>query len=190
MPRIVDADRRREEIARAVADIAVDQGFGAVTVRAVASRLGASTSTVTHYFSHRDELVGFALRDALDRFREGLAAAVGTDVGPSAVRRFVEYAVFGEPAPSRRVWMRAVVDAPGDAVVRRELARFDRSWDETLDRLAWAISDSAGDAERLVAQLDVVISGAVIVGVEGVPDDQRHSAVASLLELVLGSPRS
>ncbi|WP_194904577.1 TetR/AcrR family transcriptional regulator [Catenulispora rubra] len=62
MPIEVDEDRRLDEIADATIAIAQERGVSAVTVRAVAERLGGSTSVVTNYIPNRPALLINALR--------------------------------------------------------------------------------------------------------------------------------
>lgn len=56
-----DHDARRGDVARAVLRVVAANGFLGLTIRAVASELGASTGVVTHYFASKDELQKFAL---------------------------------------------------------------------------------------------------------------------------------
>ncbi len=59
MPRLVDGDQRRREIADAAFEIAREGGLEAVTFRSVAARMGAgSTTVVTHYAPTREALMG------------------------------------------------------------------------------------------------------------------------------------
>jgi len=57
MPRIVDHEERRAEVAAAVWRIVSRDGLEAATVRRVAAETGMSTSVVSHYFAGKDELV-------------------------------------------------------------------------------------------------------------------------------------
>jgi AcrR family transcriptional regulator len=64
---------RREQILRAAAEIAAEQGMSAVTVRSVALRAGIGASTLRHYFPTQqalyDALVGQLLDAQLDDLR-------------------------------------------------------------------------------------------------------------------------
>lgn len=185
MPKVVDAATRRREIHSAACALAVEAGFAGVTIRAVAARMGASTSVVTHYFPSREELVSSALDQALDRFWQGLPTAPPPTGGPMGIQAFVEHAVFSSAPELRDVWMRAVVDAPGDPVVRASLDRFDRRWDATVSTLVDALALDEAATRLLIDQLDIIVSGAVTTGVEGVPDADRRAAVSSLLAHLL-----
>lgn len=65
MPRYIDRESRRAEIMEATLEILSERGPRGVTFRAVADRMGGSSTLVTHYFSSRQALV--------DSLVEGLA---------------------------------------------------------------------------------------------------------------------
>ena len=56
MPKIVDHEQRRREVALAAARIIIDSGRSALTVRNVAQATGWSTTVVSHYFDDIAEL--------------------------------------------------------------------------------------------------------------------------------------
>lgn len=66
MPKLVDHDERRSEIADAVLRIVARAGIPAVTVRAVAEESGWSTGVLTHYFGNRRGMLLGALRRAAE----------------------------------------------------------------------------------------------------------------------------
>jgi AcrR family transcriptional regulator len=71
VPRLIDHEQRKDELGRAVWDVIVHQGVGAVSVRTVAARAGLSLAALRHVFPTRAELVEFAgeltLRQAAER---------------------------------------------------------------------------------------------------------------------------
>lgn len=60
MPRIVDHERRRREIADAAWTVISRAGIDAASLQRIASELGSTTGSVTHYFSNKEELISFA----------------------------------------------------------------------------------------------------------------------------------
>jgi AcrR family transcriptional regulator len=78
MPKQVDHQQRRGQIAEAVWRIAADRGLEAVSMSTVAAEAGISIGRIQHYFAGKDELVRFAatrLRERIDeRLRERIAA--------------------------------------------------------------------------------------------------------------------
>ena len=54
-------DRRREQLVEAAADLLAEEGFAAVTHRAVARRAALPPASTTYYFASREEVVAEAL---------------------------------------------------------------------------------------------------------------------------------
>ncbi|MFD6517711.1 TetR/AcrR family transcriptional regulator [Rhodococcus sp. NPDC060176] len=61
VPKIVDPQRRREEVLDAVWRVIQRDGLGAATIRAIATEAGASTAVVTYYFKNKDDVLKSAL---------------------------------------------------------------------------------------------------------------------------------
>ena len=59
MPRIIDHDERRREIAAIVEDLVYEGGVEALTIRDVAARAGCSTTIVSHYFRSKLDMLLF-----------------------------------------------------------------------------------------------------------------------------------
>ncbi|MFI5839302.1 TetR/AcrR family transcriptional regulator [Catenuloplanes sp. NPDC051500] len=70
MPRIVDHDQRRRELAAAVWRVVARGGIGATSVRAIAAESGWSTGAIRHYFSTQAELLAFAAQLMMERVPE------------------------------------------------------------------------------------------------------------------------
>ena len=75
MPKVVDHEERRTELAAAVWRLASRDGLEAVTVRRVAEEAGWSTGAVVHYFADKEDLLLFAFSTVADRVRTRLAEA-------------------------------------------------------------------------------------------------------------------
>ncbi len=67
MPKVVDHDERRRQIATAVSDIAATRGLSDVSFREVAARAGVSVSLVQHYFGDKANLLRTTLEIQSDR---------------------------------------------------------------------------------------------------------------------------
>ena len=72
MPKRVDHDRRRDEIALAACRVVAGGGFSRATVANIAAAAGYTTGMVAHYFSSKQEIVLAALRLILRRMQERL----------------------------------------------------------------------------------------------------------------------
>ncbi len=73
MPKIVDHDARREEIAHVACRVVASHGFEQATVVRIAREAGYTTGMVAHYFDSKQEIVLAALRLILRRIEERLA---------------------------------------------------------------------------------------------------------------------
>lgn len=94
---------RRKEIVEAARALAAEQGWPAVTVRAIAARIGCSAPAIYQYF----------------RDKEAVLAALSAD-GQTALSEALERAIAGIHGPAKR--LRAVVRAWwGFALEHREL---------------------------------------------------------------------
>lgn len=73
MPRRIDLDRRREQLAEAVWTTIRQRGIGAVSIRTVADEAGVAVGSLRHVFPTRSELIQFSaelmLRRATERIR-------------------------------------------------------------------------------------------------------------------------
>lgn len=63
-----DHDARRRDVSAAVWRVLVARGFGGLTLRAVATEMGATTGLITHYFPSKKDLLAHALT-VLDEHR-------------------------------------------------------------------------------------------------------------------------
>ncbi|MEC4015452.1 TetR/AcrR family transcriptional regulator [Streptomyces sp. H27-D2] len=62
MPKKVDHETRRQEIAEALLRIASTRGLDGASLREVAAEAGISLGRLQHYFRTKDEMITFALR--------------------------------------------------------------------------------------------------------------------------------
>ncbi|MHC6593326.1 TetR/AcrR family transcriptional regulator [Arthrobacter sp. C152] len=93
MPKIVDADVRRQDVVDAVLRIIAVDGLERASLREVADEAGLAVGSVRHYFSGSDELLAFSFATVVDRILRrlsGLLPAVrGAAPGSSAHREAV-----------------------------------------------------------------------------------------------------
>jgi len=62
MPKIVDHDQRRADILSRALSLFAQEGFGRVSMRALAAHLGVSTGVLYHYFEGKEALFAAMLR--------------------------------------------------------------------------------------------------------------------------------
>jgi len=165
MPRTKgDHEARRRDVSEAVWRVLATQGFGGLTMRAVAAELGATTGLLTHYFPAKRDLVRHAL-DLLDertvarprrRAGQGLAAvrAALLDILP----------LSPEATASNRIWV--------------------SSWDTALADPGLS-EDHAGRYARGRARLAELIAAAQELGELPPGDPDRTAAGARSFALGL-----
>src|SRR6478752_3383285 len=88
MPKRVDHEERRTQIAEALIQVAGRRGLHAVGMRDVAAEAGVSLRLVQYYFETKEKLLLFGLEHLTARFGERVAArvrAAGSSPGPRAV---------------------------------------------------------------------------------------------------------
>lgn len=126
MPKQVDHEQRRVQLADALWRIAAQDGIEAATVRRVAAEAGVSVGMVQHYFTTKDEMLQFALH----RVGEDLTARLTSQIRALPEPRDpydVVSIVLRERLPltaHRRLHAQAMVAWLGRAVLRPELAEY------------------------------------------------------------------
>ncbi|AUI58755.1 TetR/AcrR family transcriptional regulator [Amycolatopsis sp. BJA-103] len=75
MPKRVDHEERRRQIAAAVRRIAADRGLEAVSLNEVAAEAGISKGFVQHYFASRDDMLRYAATTLRGGVEERIATA-------------------------------------------------------------------------------------------------------------------
>jgi len=196
MPRIVDHDRRREEIARLAVRVIQQEGAESATVRRIARVGGFSIGVLTHYFRDKDELVGFAFQWlARQSFADLDAAVAGAAPGLTRLRTALEFMVPATATPSFiRVWL----SLWGGAMHNPALARIHRDYyarwrrylrrylAEAVDRGEVPAPPSLRDAtDLLTAAVDGYWIGATFEP-RRFPPRRRRALVVQLLATVLG----
>lgn len=193
MPRLVDGDQRRREIADAAFDIARERGLDAVTFRSVAARMGAaSTTVVTHYAPTREALMGLLAAHVLP-IQQRLIDEVIEPLEPVPALRVLVDALL----PTRRVnrlMARLVFGPLADLATIDATHRAFLTWlRATINRLVSSLdpseiselsepSDSPGTLTELMI---VAIAGTTTMALadpEGWPPDRQRAFVALQLD--------
>ncbi|MGH8267668.1 MAG: TetR/AcrR family transcriptional regulator, partial [Steroidobacteraceae bacterium] len=79
MPKIVDHDQRRDEIALVACRVVATHGFDQATIVRIAREAGYTTGMVAHYFDTKQQIIIAALRLILRRIEARLTAAAQDD---------------------------------------------------------------------------------------------------------------
>jgi TetR/AcrR family transcriptional regulator, transcriptional repressor of bet genes len=144
VPKIVDHEQRREELAAAVWRLASRDGLDAVTIRGVSAEAGWSTGALHHYFSDKEELLLFAFKTVADRVGRRVATAREEAGDPLELARAllaIGLPLDDERRDETRVWFAFL----GLALTRPPLARAQRLAYEAWRRI---VADALRDAQE------------------------------------------
>jgi hypothetical protein len=176
MPKVVDLDERRTELAEAAGRLIARSGLGAATMREVAAEAGWTTGALTHY-----ELLLCTLQVSLAR-RRGTRPT--TDGDPMARLAAALESALPVDDDRRRHWMVTIAfcaQSAGDS----ELADAQRdAYHGFRDRVAALVAE-AGVA-RNAAALELaerLIAAADGIAIQALFDPQRWSAAHQLTTL-------
>ncbi|MGZ4199415.1 MAG: TetR/AcrR family transcriptional regulator [Thermoleophilia bacterium] len=156
MPKVVDHEVRRAEIAEALWRVVAGEGIEAATIRAVAAEAGWSRGIVEHYFDSKDALVLYACQLALDRTLALVKQRHETFVGREALRAVL----LDDLAQGRDIWFDLLSTGARDPAMTPQLVRFDS---EISTILAGIIAEMVARGEAS-ADLDPAAEARAIFG--------------------------
>jgi AcrR family transcriptional regulator len=167
MPAKVDHEARRRDVSAAVWRVLAADGFGGLTLRAVATELNATTGLVTHYFPSKQALVVHALELAESRTRSLIPlddAATGLEALRQALASVLP--LNPEAVELNRVWVSSWDAALADPELQAlEKARYKR-WRARLKPLVEQAQQDGdlppGRSDDLVAGLAAFTHGLVV----------------------------
>jgi AcrR family transcriptional regulator len=175
VPKVVDHEARRRELAAAVWRVIASRGPEAVTIRDVAAEAGWSSGALRHYLPTREDLLVFAFRLAGERATERIRAA--GDASPATI---LEEAMplDDERRQEALIWFAFVGLAPSHPTLAAEL---DRTYRDLIARLATRVGGRRR-AEVLFAAVDGITIQALAMPEVMTPARQRAA-----LRTILGS---
>lgn len=197
VPRYVDKDGRRRQVAAALHRIAAREGLESVSIRTVAAEAGLSVGAVQRDFGTKEALLLFAMHEVVDAvaarlarvrigpgllsFAEGLRQVL-TDLLPTDDERLAE----------ARVWSAFYARAAVDAEFAQVLAGFDlRARAALRAAVGWAGEQGelapGQDPDALVELLLVLVDGIWLSAVRqppGAPLDAQRAAVEAAVAAV------
>jgi TetR/AcrR family transcriptional repressor of bet genes len=178
VPKLVDHERRRDEVAAVAAAVLADTGIDSSTIRDVATAGGWSTTRVTHYFASKDELLAHTLEHSITESTAAIVAAYRA--GSDELRAIVEQLLplDDERRGRWRLWLAFW----GRAIGSSELAEIQRSrqsqlvamFDDALARRGEPVDpdERRAEAQRLIALLDGVAVQAIFHREQWPPERQ------------------
>ena len=165
MPRVVDHDDRRHELAEAAWRAIVKYGLDGTTTRLIARESGYSNGVLAHYFESKDEILLEALRISHEGIDKRIREAVEHKEGFDALRTFcIEVLpISGQPARETHLemsmWSRALVNDELRSVQRSESSR----WRRLMERLI-VDAQRSGELVDMPPRTIAVLLSAVIDG--------------------------
>ncbi|MEK5028922.1 MULTISPECIES: TetR/AcrR family transcriptional regulator [Paenibacillus] len=116
MPKIVNHEERRQQLAEAAWRIIRREGMEAVSVRSVASEADMSLGSLRHYFATQSELLAFSMKMVSDRVNARMEAMEFTDHPLQDIERFIRelMPLDEERSVEAEVWLAFSVKAVTD----------------------------------------------------------------------------
>jgi AcrR family transcriptional regulator len=179
VPKVVDHEQRRAELARALWRLVMREGIEAATVRRVAAEAGWSAGSLRHYFETRSELLRFAMELVIQRV-SARVQALGADAEPRALLHQV-LPLDDERRAEMQVWLAFTTQAIVDPDLR-ELR--DAAHTALRELCAQAVGEAGAAAEQLHALVDGLALHAVLA-----PDFTTSERQVELLDAYLSGVR-
>ncbi len=190
MPKVVDVEERRAELAAAAAQLIARAGVGAATLRDVAAEAGWTTGALTHYFADKRELLLFTFRTSLAGRHAARDARPADDPRETLVQTLEGALPLDEER--RRHWMvtiafcaQAADDADLSAAQRdayREFLRHVTALCSALPRVGGL--DAAEVAARLITDSNGIAVQALF-DPESWPADRQRARLHRALDALL-----
>lgn len=171
VPKIIDADARRREIAEAACRVIIEQGLPALSLAAAGERAGLAVGSVRHYVGGHDDLRRLTLTTVGERQLRRLTASAQPLLVPQAGgsaearrRRILDWLEQLLPMDEERlgeatVWTAMREAARTDPELAGELARIEDRRLELVRRVLgrirprWSHDTAVVEARRLAALL-------------------------------------
>jgi AcrR family transcriptional regulator len=167
VPKVVDHEERRAELAGAVWQLVMREGIDAASVRRVAAQAGWSAGSLRHYFETRSELLRFAMELVVQRVSERVQA-LGPDAEPRALLHQV-LPLDDERRAEMQVWLAFTMQA----LVDPDLGELrDAAHAALRDLCARAVGQEGAAAEQLHALVDGLALHAVLAPAVTTPERQ------------------
>ena len=166
MPKEVDHDQRRNELADAVLRVVARGGVGSVTLREAAVEAGWSTGALNHYFDGKRDMLEGALRRAMRLIARQIREAQEIADPREALERMLSSVLpFDDTRLGfARVWLSFCGEAIAMDDIRTYLAKSDVAWRQNLAAVIRRGQDTRQFAENLDPEWIADTLGALIDG--------------------------
>ncbi|GEM48362.1 TetR/AcrR family transcriptional regulator [Deinococcus cellulosilyticus] len=120
MPRIVNHDDRRAELAQAIWSLIRKQGLSGVTLRNLSEESGWSSGAIRHYLPNREAILNFGAEHLNRRIEEHLRSLPHSPDFRQSLLNFLEFMLPVDDEP--RLWMEVWLAYVGEAVIEQSYA--------------------------------------------------------------------
>jgi AcrR family transcriptional regulator len=190
MPKVVDIQERRAELAAAAAQLIARAGVGAATMREVAAEAGWTTGALTHYFSDKRELLLFTFRSSLAQRHANRNLRATLDPR-SALLQALEGALPRDE-DGRRHWMVTIAfcaQAAGDEELSAAQRDAYREFRARVAELAVQSGVATDEASLAVAEQLIAVANGIAVQAlfdpESWPADRQLATLHATIEPLL-----
>ncbi|QQQ74851.1 TetR/AcrR family transcriptional regulator [Saccharothrix sp. 6-C] len=172
MPKVVDPEARRREVAEAVFRVVRRHGLEQASLRNVADEAGLAVGSVRHYFADHDDLLRFALKELTDRLERRITVHVEAvrSAGAREGRRQAVEDLLAELLPldpDRRdeaeIWLAFATAARTRPTLRREARRMHEGMRMIVGKVL--VGDGVPDVEVETERLAALLDGLALDGV-------------------------
>lgn len=187
MPRYVDHEDRRAQIVEATLEILADRGPRGLTFRAVAAKLGGSSTLITHYFATRQELLDAIVGTMADWPSELDELEMDSDDEVERLRRFLIWMI---PSSERGLMQeRGRINLLGEPDAKLRTRHIFETWDAQARDLFRRHLRNLVPKDELELKVDVlrtVTNGLTLSTVEH-PDNWPLARQTAVIDEVLAA---
>jgi AcrR family transcriptional regulator len=194
VPKVVDHDQRRRELAAAVRQVIIRDGVDGISIRSVAAASGWSSGALRHYLPTRADLLAFACEQVIAQVTERIRAHRRTG-GPAETVRAVLLETM--PVDEERHREDAIAFAfLALGLSHPELARVQRTHFTSMYELCLrivhelaglnALASTGRDAETIARRMHAVVDGLTVHTLAGhlTADEMVEQLDAYLADLI------
>ncbi|BBF99823.1 hypothetical protein PSA01_46200 [Pseudonocardia saturnea] len=184
VPRTVDHDTRRSEIADAVLALVARAGTEAVSLRSVAAEAGISMGRVQHYFASKDALLLHALDRSHRRMEQRIEqrARSGPDTERGALATILDELIGAHPESRDAIRIHAAFAAR--EVDERARAILTDGDEEILGLAVRVVADAGSPTPEDDGYALLALAGGLgsDVALHGAPAERARRVLAAMLE--------
>lgn len=172
MPRVVDHEKRREEVAEAAWRVIERSGPEGANMREIAREAGHTTGVVTHYFRDKRELMAFAFGLMVDRSTRRMAEVAARSGPTEALAQLLP--LDEERRRETAVWLALMGASLADPGLAEELRqRYRRAREAALPAFRTALEEAGlgEDPDEVADELVAVVDG---ITVDALTDPERY----------------